>query len=194
MTPDQIENLLNASPPEDLNRYLKSLGDLGIERDCVVAVTVNPEVILEYRFSFCHPYKAFGELYESILISNAGPVFEYDEKVCPCGRMPNFSVLVQKFAEKMGFDLNDKENLTLVVSMYSDGTQTKSGNVKLTPLWGWLSTMDIETRMRLGEHAYVLLTLLVDPHSMEYKFSDGSGRQGCTLDSCGHGDNSLRFF
>jgi hypothetical protein len=177
LTKAQLSKLALHAPPENIPRVLRACGEGGVRLE-VITHRFNNGVEATFYMSFRDPVAAAMDLYQSSYIKNRGPIYSWNTKHCDTGRNPKVRKLVKRFAEKFDFDPKDPSNLTLPVFLYSDETQSASGNVQFNPVWLNLATVDPDTRAMCGMDAHALVAFLPDKMSIEYRFTNSAKKTG----------------
>ena len=176
LTTAQLSKLALHIPPENIPRVLRACGEGGVRTE-VITHRFNNGVEANFYMSFRDPVAAAMDLYQSSYIKNRGPIYSWNTKHCDTGRNPNVRKLVRQFADQFEFDPKDPSNLTLPVFLYSDETQSASGNVQFNPVWLNLAKVDPDTRAMCGMDAHALVAFLPDKMSIEYRFTNSSSKK-----------------
>ena len=111
-------------------------------------------------FSYRSIYDCVMDIQESYVLRSLGKLHNWQLPVCNSGRLPDLKKRIEEFANYFQYNAYDPENLTVPVNLYSDDTQSASGNAIVTPLWMFPTLLDIEARTNCKTNGNSLIALL----------------------------------
>lgn len=136
MSDVQLKILESNVPPQNIRRTLRDCTGDSVKTEVLQCPFPNKGVEVVFHLSYRDPVEAAADLHFSNVNAKYEPLYDWTGPRCSTGRYPDAHNLVLNFASAKKIDLAHPTNVIILLGLYTDESQSGSGNVKSCPCWG----------------------------------------------------------